>query len=114
MNTGAMKGRKPISVCLDGEEVPCATWRGIFEKSLKECNKIPEKHNELMRLRNQYYGRKRLLLADSKNELRSPLEIDKDLYVETHYDTQTLMNLLLRIFTYIGYDYKSMRVTVRA
>jgi hypothetical protein len=114
MNTGAMKGRKPISVLLDGEVIVCPTWKRVFEAILRKCNAIPEKHSRLMAFRNQYFGNKRVLLAENKNQMRSPAEIDKGLFVETHYDTTSLMNLLLRILRDLDYDYRDIKVTVRS
>lgn len=38
----------------------------------------------------------------------------RGLFLETHYDTETLLNILMnRILRPIGYDYSAIRVTVR-
>ena len=59
-------------------------------------------------------GKKRALLASSDEGMRSPLPIGGGLFLETHYDTETLLNILMnRILRPIGYDYSAIRVTVR-
>jgi hypothetical protein len=113
MNTAAMKGRKPICVILDGETFACPTWKKVFETVIRKCNEVPERHEKLLELRNQYFGKKRLLLAENKNNMHSPIEIDKGLFVEAHYDTKSLMDLLLRILRDLGYDYRDIQVRVR-
>ena len=46
--------------------------------------------------------------------MRSPLKIEDNLYVETHYDTETLLKILTtRILDVIGYDYRDITITVR-
>ena len=46
--------------------------------------------------------------------MRSPLQIEENLFMETHYDTETLLNILTtRILSPIGYDYSAISVTVR-
>jgi len=108
-----MKGRKPIAVIMDGEKIICPTWKRVFAVIIGNCNEIDEKHARLMALRNQYLGRKRVILSDNKNNMKSPLKIGKALYVEAHYDTQTLINLLLRILRDIDYDYREIKVMIR-
>ena len=46
--------------------------------------------------------------------MRSPMLLGENLYLETHYDTETLLNILMiRILRPIGYDFSSILVTVR-
>jgi hypothetical protein len=113
MNTGAMKGRKPICVAMEGETISCPTWKSVFETVIRKCNADPKRHGKLLELRNQYFGKKRLLLASNKNNMRSAVKIDEGLYVETHYDTKSLMDLLLRILRDLDYDYRDIRVMIR-
>lgn len=112
-STSAMKGRKPIAVLINGERIACPTWKQVFVEVLRRCNAIPECSDKLMLLRNNFWGKKRVIISDNKNSMRSPQQIDPDLYVETHYDTQTLMDLLLRILQETGYDYKNISISVR-
>lgn len=46
--------------------------------------------------------------------MRSPIEITNRMYMETHYDTETLLNILInRILIPIGYDVKNISVIIR-
>ena len=46
--------------------------------------------------------------------MRSPVQIDEALYVETHYDTETLLRILTtRILDEVGYDYSKIKIAVR-
>ena len=46
--------------------------------------------------------------------MRSPLKIDRGLYMETHYDTETLLKIMLtRILEPVNYDYSGIRVVLR-
>ena len=47
--------------------------------------------------------------------MRSPVKIDEALYVETHYDAETLMRILTtRILNMVDYDYSGVRIAIKA
>ena len=67
-----------------------------------------------MDLRGKVSGRNRVLLGKSAENMRSPVKIDDELYVETHYDTETLLRILTtRILDPVQYDYSRITITVR-
>ena len=71
-------------------------------------------NKELENLAGKVSGKKRTLLAKTSDGMRSPLKIGENLFMETHYDTETLLNILMtRLLIPIGYDYSSISVTVR-
>ena len=46
--------------------------------------------------------------------MHAPLEIDKDLYMESYYDTATLLYVLKnRVLDEVGYNYSGIRVRFR-
>ena len=45
--------------------------------------------------------------------MRNSVEICEGLYIETHYDTVMLMNLLLQILNEIGYDYSKINIIIK-
>ena len=60
-------------------------------------------------------GRNRVLLGSEKGQMRSPVKIDEALYVETHYDAETLLRILTtRILDAVGYDYGRIQISVKA
>lgn len=71
-------------------------------------------HQALMDLRGKILGRNRVLLGSEKGRMRGPVKISRALYVETHYDTETLLRILTtRILTPIGYDYTGIHVAIQ-
>jgi len=112
---GFFKGKRPIAVIFpNGKRVATPTWKRLVETIIKRCNEDEAKHNGLMRLRNQIQGRDRTLLGSSVEGMRSPVLIDKGLYMETHYDTESLLRITTdRILDAVGYDYKNIKVAIR-
>lgn len=55
-----------------------------MEAILKDCCKSSEKRQALMDLHKKIQGRNRVLLDNKIGKMRSPVKIDKALYVETH------------------------------
>ena len=71
-------------------------------------------HTHLMELRGKVLGRQRAILAASPEKMHAPLEIDKDLYMESYYDTGTLLYVLKnRVLDEVGYNYSSIHVRLR-
>lgn len=114
--TGIYKGKRPTSVIFsDRTRKECPTWKKVVEEILKDCCKTPEKHQKLMNLRGKVLGRNRVLLGSEKGQMRSPVKIDEALYVETHYDAETLLRILTtRILDAVGYDYGRIQISVKA
>lgn len=113
--TGIFKGKKPTGVLFpDGTRKDVPTWKKVVEVILQRCNEGSENHRALMELRGKVSGRDRVFLGAKGENMRSPLKIDKDLYIETHYDTETLLRILTtRILEAIQYDYSGITITIR-
>ena len=115
IDPGIFKGKKPTGV-LFGENgrVDVGTWKKVFQEILQRCDKDPEKHVALMNLRGKISGRERVFLAKEPDGMRSPLRLSENLYVETHYDTETLIRIITkRILDAVGYDYSGISVAIR-
>lgn len=81
---------------------------------MKGCTASEKYKKQLESLAGKESGKKRILLAETGDGMRSPLQIEENLFMETHYDTETLLNILTtRILSPIGYDYSAISVTVR-
>lgn len=109
------RGKQVAAVIFpDDKRIEVPTWRALVETVLADCNSDAERHVKLMNLRGHIPGRKRHLLSATPDGMRSALEIDENLYLETHYDTETLLKVMLnRILDPIGYDYSGIRVVLR-
>ena len=113
-NAAEFKGKKPTSLIFGMERVPVLTWRMVFEKIMERCNADVDKHIALMNLRSKISGKARVILSDRPDGMRTPTQIAHKLYAETHYDTPTLLHVLLhRILDPVKYDYNNIYVTVR-
>ena len=114
VNPAVFKGKKPTAVTIGGERIDVRTWKMVVEAMMRHCNEDPEKHVALMNLRGKISGRERVLLAKDGDMMRSPMKIDENLYIETHYDTETLLRTLMtRILDAVGYDYSNILVATR-
>lgn len=114
-STGIFKGKKPTGVRFpDGTRVDVPTWKKVVEAILKKCDADASNHRVLLELRGKVTGRDRVLLAEKPDEMRSPLEISAGIYVETHYDTETLLKIITtRILDAVHYDYSGITIAVR-
>lgn len=114
-SAGIFKGKKPIGVKFpDGTRVDVPTWKRVAEAVLQKCNSDPSKHRELERLCGKVSGRERVFLASKPDNMRSPIAIDKNIYLETHYDTETLLRIITtRILEPIQYDYSGITIAIR-
>ena len=87
-NPSVFKGEKPESILFpDGREVKTPTWKTAVLAIMRDCNADAKMHLQLMELRGKVLGRQRAILAASPEKMHAPLEIDKDLYMESYYDT---------------------------
>ena len=112
VGTGIFKGKRPTGVIFaDGRRQEIPTWKKLMEEILKDC--CQDKHQKLLNLRGKILGRNRVLLGSEEGKMRSPVKIAEALYVETHYDTETLLRILTtRILDAVGYDYSGIRIAV--
>jgi hypothetical protein len=112
-NTTGFKGKKPIAVKIANKRMTTPTWKIVVEKILKEVLKEKEMEDRLMALRDKILGRKRTRVSSNSTTMRSPLELNEELYIETHYDTETLMNFLIQILSEIHYDYNNIEIVIK-
>ncbi len=112
--SGLFKGKKPIAVIIDNERFGVSTWKQLASTLLNQCMKTPVYATALRALAGKVNGQKRTILSQLPTGMRSPLKLETGLYFETHYDTETLLNILLtRILFPIGYDCKNVMVVIR-
>jgi hypothetical protein len=114
VNPAIFKGKKPTAIIFDTERVDVYKWKTVAEELMRRCNADAEKHVALMNLRGRIAGRERVFLSREKAGMRSPIEIDENLYIETNYDTETLLRILMtRILDVVNYDYSGISVSIR-
>lgn len=114
IGSGMFKGKKPTKVVVEENVIRVNTWKQLVETVIKKCMETEKYNKSLYELSGNISGKKRVLLAATSDNMRSPLKLDEKLYMETHYDTETLLNILIsRILTPIGYDCSSISVTIR-
>lgn len=115
VSAGVFKGEKPIGVCFgDGRRVAVTKWKQVATVILQECNRDIDCHNRLMQLRDTVKGRDRILLGSEIGKMRSPMKIDDNLYIETHYDAESLIRILTtRILDPINFNYNNIKIAIR-
>lgn len=113
-NKTGFKGKKPIAVEFDGHREITSTWKIVVKTILKKVIEDKKMKNRIMLLRNKVLGRVRIRISDKDIGMNSPLELCEDLYIETHYDTEALINLLLQILNDINYDYSNIKIVIKS
>ena len=115
VGTAVFKGKKPISVIFeDGRKFQVLTWKQLMKTVLEDCVADAEKKSALEALCGKITGKTRELISKNNENMKSPIEIAKGLYVETHYDTETLLNILMkRLLDVVSYDYNGISVVIR-
>lgn len=114
-DSGFFKGKKPTGVILpNNNRVNCSTWKMVVYEIISETCMDPEVKEAMKALCGKVAGKKRKIIDINDKKMRSPLEIDKDLFIETHYDTETLLNILkFRILDPLNCDYSNIQIAVR-
>lgn len=114
-HTGFFKGRKPIAVVFpDGIEVETSTWKFVVQAILQNCIQNPERYDYLLSLRGKIAGKNRVIVSAVPDSMDSPLLIAESLYMESKFDTETLLNVLLdRVLKPLGYDVSGILIRVK-
>lgn len=112
-NAAGLKGKKIIAVIINEERYISPTWKNAVKIILDDVIKDNVKKKKLFSLREKILGRKRVILSSKLDDMRSPLELANNLYIETHYDTETLVKLLLQILNQIDYDYSNIKIVIK-
>ncbi len=108
------KGKKPVAILYpDGMEAPVSTWKKAAVQLLRHCAEDEQMRGRLEEIRGKVFGRNRLLFGDSGYGMDVPLEFCPDMFLESKFDTETLLKVITkRIFDPIGYDYSGIRLKV--
>lgn len=112
-NATGFKGKKPIAIIHKGKRKISPTWKIVVKNILEDIIKDETMKNKVMALRDKLLGRVRKRLSKTSDDMRSPLKICDDLFIETHYDTESLIKLLLEILEEISYDYNEIQVVIK-
>ena len=114
-NAGYFKGKKPMEVLFpDGRKISVKKWKEVVSALLADCISNPNRLQYLLELRGRVLGKQRLILADNLVGMDQPMQIYDQLWMETKYDTETLLKVLMfRIFNVVGYDYSGVRIVLR-
>ena len=108
------KGKKPVAILYpDGMEAPVSTWKKAAAQLLRQCAEDGQMRGRLEMIRGKVFGRNRLLFSDSGRGMDVPLEVYPNMFLESKFDTETLLKVITkRIFDPIGYDYSGIRLKV--
>ncbi len=114
-NAGRFKGTKPETLLFpDGREIHVKTWKEAVDILLADCASDPDRLLRLQELKGRVFGKQRLILAGNPDGMNQPRQVYDGLWMETKYDTETLLNVLMtRILDVVGYDYSRVRIVIR-
>lgn len=114
-NAGYFKGKKPKDVLFpDGRRICVKKWKDVVSTLLSDCISDQGRLERLLGLRGRLFGRQRKILAEDSAGMNQPMQICDQLWMETKYDTETLLNVLMvRVFDVAGYDYSGIRIVIR-
>lgn len=106
------KGKKITAVNFsDGREIAVSKWKEAVQIILQDCNSEEAMHNALIDICGKVYGKSRVLFADTPADMVAPIQIDGDMYLETKFDVESLLNVLKnRILDFVGYDYSGISI----
>jgi len=107
------KGTKPTAVIFGEERVEVKTWRTVCFEIMQRCISDPDKHADLLYLRNKIAGRTRVILSDKPDGMNKPLKLADALYMETFYDTEWLIRILTKeLLGNARFDYNDISIEV--
>lgn len=114
-NASRFKGTKPKAVLFpNGRKIGVKKWKDVVSVLLADCISDPDRLQYLLELRGRVSGKQRLIISDNPLGMNQPLQICDQLWMETKYDTETLLKVLMfRIFNVLGYDYSGVRIVLR-
>ena len=109
------KGKKPSATIFpNGETVPTSTWKKVVLAVLDDALRDESRRVRLLSLRGHMMGHSRAILDAAPDDMDRPLKIGEGLYLESKYDTQTLLYVLVeRVLSPIGYDPIGIRIVLR-
>lgn len=106
------KGKKITAVVFsDGREISVSKWKEAVQIILQDCNSDEIMHNTLTDISGKIYGKSRVLFSNTPVDMIAPIQIDDDMYLETKFDVESLLNVLKnRILDFVGYDYSGISI----
>lgn len=116
ISPAALKGKKPTGIKFQsGETIETSTWKKTVQTILKHCNEQPDMHERLLELRGKAFGRRRVILGKSPEEMDVPIKIDEGLYFEAKFDTEALITMMTKkVLEPVGYDYSGIKIRYAA
>lgn len=106
------KGTKVSAVRFsDGREIKVRKWKDAVKVILQDCNSDEDMHNILENICGKVFGKTRTLFDRSPDEMIAPIKIDENMYLETKFDVEALLNVLKnRILDFAEYDYSKISI----
>ena len=107
------KGMKPTAILFGEERVAVKNWRVVCTEIMQRCIADPDRHADLLYLRNKIAGKVRVILSDKPDGMNRPLKLADELYMETFYDTEWLIRILTKeLLDNARFDYSGISVAV--
>ena len=114
-HTSFFKGRKPTAVIFsDSKECVVSKWKSVAQVILEDCISDSACRTRLLMLREKVSGKSRTILSADPTAMDSPIEISDGLFMESKFDTETLLNVLIdKVLTPAGYDVTGISIRIK-
>jgi hypothetical protein len=106
----SLKTIKAQKVTIGGNAVATTSWKAIYVAVLNDC--LAKNKDKLVALRGDLLGKKKAIVAETKDGMNTPVELDADLFIETCFDASNTLINLKKILDAVEYDYSNVSIGV--
>jgi hypothetical protein len=107
-------GKRPSAVIIGGEMIPATTWPAVYSAILSQCLRDDRYRELLLDARDKVKGNVRTYLSRRPDGMNAPKRIADEFFFESHYGSETLMNILAqRILKPIGCDCGEINIVIK-
>jgi hypothetical protein len=103
-----LKGTKPERVVIGDKTEGVISWKAVYTTILKDCyDKFPEK---LMNLRGDLLGKKKAIIAETKEGMNNGVELATGLFAETCFSADGAVANLKLILEKLEFDLDTVTI----
>lgn len=107
--------KRPYGFVLRGHAVKgVTTWRRLYERVLEELHRIDTATFQTLATAEEFessHGNRSF--ASSPEELRTPIQVDRDVYAEVHYSANDIARHIVRLLSYFDLSVDEVEIYLR-
>lgn len=106
-----LENTKPISISFSDATFVDSTWKSIYIQACKFfCNKFPDDFLLFVDENNAFKTTTSVCFSKDKTKLKSPRKLERDIWMETSFNTIAFVNLLSDLFLFFDYSLSDVLV----